>query len=109
MQDNAPIHSAKKVQDWLTRHGIIVLDWPPYSPDLNPIEQLWYHLKKAIYKIRPDIEDIMGGEETIRAELSKALPAAWELIREDILLHLIESMDRRLRAVIKAKGWHTKY
>jgi transposase len=38
MQDNAPIHSAQKVQDWLRNHEIPVMTWPPYSPDLNPIE-----------------------------------------------------------------------
>lgn len=36
MQDNARIHTAKAVAKWLSETGIPVLDWPPYSPDLNP-------------------------------------------------------------------------
>jgi len=36
MQDNAPIHTAKVVKDWLQSNAIPILDWPPYSPDLNP-------------------------------------------------------------------------
>jgi hypothetical protein len=38
MQDNAPIHTAHRVHDWFIENGIHLTDWPPYSPDLNPIE-----------------------------------------------------------------------
>jgi transposase len=41
MQDNAPIHTAKKVTKWFEDRGIPVLNWAPYSPDLNPIEHVW--------------------------------------------------------------------
>ena len=41
MQDNASIHTATKVKWWFEERGIILLkDWPPYSPDLNPIEHI---------------------------------------------------------------------
>ena len=40
MQDNASIHTSRLARDWLQEHGIEVTDWPPYSPDLNPIEHL---------------------------------------------------------------------
>ncbi len=39
-QDNAPIHKARSVQNWLHEHDIKSMDWPRYSPDLNPIEYL---------------------------------------------------------------------
>jgi transposase len=40
MQDNASIHTAKVVKKWFKDIGIPLLDWPPYSPDLNLIEQV---------------------------------------------------------------------
>lgn len=38
MHDNAPVHTAYIVRDYLVELGIEVMEWPPYSPDLNPIE-----------------------------------------------------------------------
>jgi DDE superfamily endonuclease len=40
MQDNASIHTAKKIKKWFKDESISILDWPAYSPDLNPIEHL---------------------------------------------------------------------
>ena len=41
MQDNAPIHTAHVVRAWFNNNGVhCLVSWPPYSPDLNPIEHL---------------------------------------------------------------------
>jgi hypothetical protein len=41
MQDNASIHTAHKVKEWFLDHGVTYIqNWPPYSPDLNPIEHI---------------------------------------------------------------------
>ena len=43
--DNGPTYKARIVQRWLRsytrREGVFLPSWPPYSPDLNPIESLW--------------------------------------------------------------------
>jgi transposase len=40
MQDNAPGHTVKETKELLKTLAIIVINWPPYSLDLNPIETL---------------------------------------------------------------------
>lgn len=108
MQDNAPIHKSRKVMDWFRDHAIPVIDWPPYSPDLNPIEHIWYHLKKKVLELHPEIETMGGGESALQA-LERALIEAWELLPDEIFLGCLRSMENRRDAVIAAKGWHTKY
>jgi len=108
MQDNAPIHKAKIITKFLEENGVKVLKWPPYSPDLNPIEHLWFLLKEMVYKVNPDIEKLTGDKE-IKEALGKALKEAWELIPEKRFKVLWRKYHKRIDAVLKAKGWWTKY
>ena len=50
-QDNCPIHKAKITKDFLIDNDIPVIKWPPYSHDLNCIENAWTMLKNAIQGI----------------------------------------------------------
>jgi transposase len=47
-QDNARSHVARVCQDFLANYNINPLDWPPYSPDLSPIEQLWDEMDRRV-------------------------------------------------------------
>ena len=108
MQDNAPIHTAKKVAKWFEDHGIPLLDWAPYSPDLNPIEHVWARMKQWIHEHFPELKDMGESQEAYDA-LARAIVEAWEAIPQEYIDNLIKSMDNRVNAVLEAKGWHTKY
>jgi transposase len=108
MQDNAPIHTAKKVKKWFTDQGIPLLDWAPYSPDLNPIEHVWAMMKKWICEHYPELNE-MGKSQQAYNELARVIVEAWEAVPQEAINNLIRSMDYRVNAVLAAKGWHTKY
>jgi transposase len=108
MQDNAPIHTAQKIKDWFENRGIPLLPWPPYSPDLNPIEHIWARMKEWIQKHYPELSE-MGHTQEALNELARVIVEAWEAIPQEDIDHLIKGMDYRVNAVRAAQGWHTKY
>jgi len=59
-------------------------------------------------QITPEISTKGKGDEA-ETQLFQILQKAWVNIREMVIEGLISSMPRRCAAVIKAKGWHTKY
>jgi len=108
MQDNASIHTARAVRAFLAEHGITTINWPPYSPDLNPIEHLWWVLKKLVYKHYPQYNNFSRAEKEWEG-FCEALKRCWRMIPGRLIKALIMSMPRRLAACRKAKGWQTKY
>jgi transposase len=75
MQDNARVHTARVVKEVLNSLQIEVMIWLPYSPDLNPIENLWSLMKK-IYMLYLELEDAPNTEETCQL-LILAAKKAW--------------------------------
>jgi transposase len=75
--------------------------WPANSPDLNPIENLWHILRTNIKKREP--------RPMKKQELIDALKEEWAKLDMDIINRLIDSMPRRLQAVIDAQGGSTHY
>ena len=100
-QDNDPKHTSRLATQWFQDNQIEVSDWPAQSPDLNPIEHLWWYLKKKL----ADYEN----EPASMHELWVRVEQEWEDIPEQVCLDLTESMPRRVAAVLVAKGGCTKY
>ena len=100
MQDNAHVHTATKNLQFLKRNKYELLDHPPKSPDLNPLENIWSAIKQALLDLPlpPNADDLFEKIEQI-----------WNNYPRDKLLKCIESMPCRINKVIEAEGWHTKY
>jgi transposase len=57
--DNASIHRSIKVRELIEQAGCYLIYLPPYSPDLNPIENYWAVLKAHIKKLRHKFDNII--------------------------------------------------
>ena len=99
LQDNAPTHRANITKAWLHNHGITLVEFPPYSPDLNIIENVWQYIEVRVEKRRP----------TTIEELQDVIAEEWEKIPKKFLQKLAHSMVKRLELVIAAKGDHIHY
>jgi len=66
MQDNARVHTARHVCWWFDETVFLVLKWSSYSPDLDPIDHAWKHLKVQLHKLHPDVLSIKSNTEACR-------------------------------------------
>lgn len=98
--DGAPCHRSKVVKRWIAEHGWTVFNWPPQSPDLNPIENCWAQLKWEVSK------KVCNTILDLKLNILKAWKYA---IPQDYYENLAMSMPSRLRECIKNKGGVTKY
>lgn len=99
-QDNDPKHTSKLCQNYLRSkedEGVIeVMEWPPQSPDVNPIELLWEELDRHTRNMCPTSEKSMFD----------CLKIAWNNIQIEKLHKLVERLPRICAAIIKARGGH---
>ena len=109
MQDNAPIHTARKVRQWFDENDIIVMKWPPYSLNLNLIEHLWFLLKERVHQINLNIENVKSDDDAVRKTLFETLFKAWKSLENDYLHDLMWSMKKKIKAIIASEGWYIKY
>ena len=100
-QDNDPKHTSKLASKWFEDNNIIVIHWPAQSPGLNPIEHLWFYIKHKLLQYNVPAKGVH--------ELWERVVKEWNEIPPEVCQGLIKSMPRRVKAVIKANGGHTKY
>lgn len=101
MDDNAPAHRARLVEDYLQGHGMERMEWPALSPDLNPIEHLWDYLGRQVAALSPPPRSL--------DELEQGLLRVWSSLPISVSDNLIVSMESRCRQCIAARGGHIPY
>ena len=101
MDDNARLHRARVVEEYLQQDTIVCMDWPACSPDLNPIEHVWNLLQVAILRC--------PAQPTTLVELENVLIEEWDNLEMASTHRLIGSMISRCQAVIASRGSHTSY
>ena len=102
-QDNAPIHVSKLTTDFLLNESINVLPWPPYSPDINVIENIWYILSQYVYD---------GIEIKSIHQLKCRIAIAVRRFNEEnkgTVENLYKSMNSRLVNIICKRGERINY
>lgn len=99
-QDSAPAHRAKATQEWCETHFpdfITPAEWPPYSPDLNPMDySVWSILEtRACAKPHKNLE-----------ALKQSLLREWDKLSPEELRPIAQNFKSRLDLCIAAKGAH---
>lgn len=84
-QDNAPCHKSRMITKCLAEIGVQTLDWPPQSPDLNVIENVWSYIKR--YRST----DLTRTRDETITEITNA----WNEISEEFLHSLVDSVLTR--------------
>ena len=95
-QDGAPAHLAQMTLDKLVSRTTLLIGWPPNSPDLSPIEQIWAIIKKRIssYETFPKTKE----------ELRDAVLREWNNISQETIDTLVMSFEERARICLKRAG-----
>ncbi len=101
MHDNVLSHAAKATTAFLQSLGFVndmLMVWPPNSPDLNPIENMWSIVKHNVYA---------GGRQySSKDDLWKAIKEPAASIPKSTIKNLTDSVNDRLFKVIKWHGAH---
>lgn len=99
MHDNDPKRTSRLVKSCLEDNKINVLKWPAQSPDLKQIGNLWNDVEHHVKQKKPNN----------LSEFWQEIQSAWYAIPKRRCEALVESLSRRCTAVLKNKGFPTKY
>ncbi|GFV70631.1 transposable element Tcb2 transposase [Trichonephila clavipes] len=101
MDDNSRPHRANLVEDSLFEEGIVRMEWPACSPNMNPIEHVWDALGRRVAGRQPPPQTLQ--------ELERALLEDWDRIPQLVINSLIDSMPQRCSTLLAVHGNHTPY
>ena len=104
-QDGTPAHTARQTQEWLasnTPDFISKDEWPPSSPDLNPLDYcVWGLMLAAHEKHRP--------KPTTKAKLQTVLQTIWDSLSQESINKAVLGFQKQLQACVKADVGHFEH
>jgi hypothetical protein len=100
LHDNDPgRHHSQVLKTFMHNNYIRPLDFPPYSPDLNPIENVWREMDVRMASTQADS----------KGELEGVVAQTWASLTPEYCSGLARSMPKRIAQVIERKGAYTDY
>ena len=109
MQDNAKVHKATEVMEFLAENHIPIMEWPAQSPDLNPLENLWADFKARFHKRFIELFNHASKSLEAKYRYGEVLQEVWYSQGNEMVDALIKSMPERCAAVIAANGGWTEW
>ena len=102
-QDGAPAHLSRMTKNELQNLGIgpYIFPWPPSSPDMSPIEEVWKRMKRKITRRNP--------HPTTVPELRQVIVEEWNNLTPEVIQGYTSSFPERVGDLILAEGSHTKW
>jgi hypothetical protein len=88
--------------EYMKARGVIPIFWPPFSPDLSPIESIWDRMKDILQALHPEVH---RNSQRLRENVLEA----WNTITDGEIKDLIHTMHQRCMDVIQANGMYTKW
>jgi len=98
IQDNCSSHKSKKTMKFLRDKNVQVLEWPPLSPDINLMEDIWRMLSNLVYQ---------DGQPRNLIELEEKVQYAvheLNMNRRHVMLGLYSSFRKRLTTILRTGG-----
>lgn len=105
IEDGARIHSSAQTNAFHRRHNIHRLAWPPYSPDMNLIENVWAILKRRLRKKWLNPENMPKGRE----ELIVQAQVEWDMLPWNQIYNWFDRMPTRISTLKARRGGATRW
>ncbi|GFV27735.1 transposable element Tc1 transposase [Trichonephila clavipes] len=100
-QDNTRPQVARIAQRFFANIQIELLPWPAHSPDLSPIENMWFMVPQRLTQITSPA----GTPD----KLWQRVEVVWSAVPQEHIQSLFESMPRSVVAVISSNGGYSGY
>ncbi|GFW04777.1 transposable element Tcb2 transposase [Trichonephila clavipes] len=101
MDDNCRPHRANLVEDFLFEEGIVRMEWPACSPNMNPIEHVWDALGRRVAGRQPPPQTLQRTGKSSSGRVGQNTQL--------VINSLIDSMPHRCSTLLAVRGNHTPY